>query len=228
MTIISHNEALLFLGINLAMAACLLIDTSVWWVRSFAGTGEVGRYVARTNIYSYSGRLFAFTYMTLLSLMVDNKAAPKDLARTIAISYVVGAVLHVLVLNKSSISEKALYALARLLGLSPPSRRPVAKPLAKGSEIRLTTAVASFLLAAAMGAPYLLASFHPELRLTISNIGQIINSMAMIFILFYVDQSMYQAWDREDLPSSIIYYSQGRIIGIGTASLTSALVYVVL
>lgn len=185
----------------------------------------MGLYISRTNIYSYTGRFFAFTYMTCLSILVDTGSTPVSICLIIGSSLIVATSLHLFLLNRSQYSRRILSSIARMLSLGaviPDVSGDIALPYAR--TISRSTAAASFLLCMALGAPYVLASLVPEYRLTIANVGQILNSIAMIFILFYVDQNLYKSWDEKKLHVAVQSYNTGRIVGISLAGASLILV----
>lgn len=54
------------------------------------------------------------------------------------------------------------------------------------------------------------ASIFIDSRLVISNLGQLINAVGMIIILFFVDQKLYLAFDNNNLYRSLVAYSKAR------------------
>lgn len=208
----------ILIAANFCISMCILVDTSTWWIRALSASGNMGRSVSRTNIYSYSGRFFAFTYMTSLSLLVDTGSTTREICMIVGTSLLIAVALHMLLLNRSRFSQSLLLRISRVLSLDGEALEAGAEtaiPYAR--TISRSTAAASFFLCMALGAPYVLASLVPDFRLTIANIGQILNSIAMIFILFYVDQSLYRAWDENRLEAAVRSYNTGRLAGIGAA-----------
>jgi hypothetical protein len=212
--------------VTISISLCLLIDTSGWWIRAFSDGTNMGKFVSKTNLYTYSGRLFSFIYMSLLALYIESGATTRLVCAAIVASLLVGAVAHLLLLNRSHLSQKLLRGVGRLLKLEIGPELSAFQPLPYGVKLRWTAAAATTIFCLGMSAPYILASMFPDYRLTLASTGQILNAMGMMFILFFVDYLMYSAWDASELPSAVFYYSSGRLIGILGAALIVFMLYV--
>jgi hypothetical protein len=216
---------LLSIVICLATSICLIIDTSGWWLRSFSNGNNMGVFVSRTNIYTYSARLFSFLYMSLLSFKIELGADLQDISALVTASFILGAVAHKMTLNASHLSSRGLGALARLMKLDSLDRAPRRAQLPYGAKLRATTAAATTVFCLGMSAPYMLAAALPDFRLTLASTGQILNAVGMIFILFFVDQMLYKSWDADELGSAVYYYTDGRILGIIFAAFIATIVF---
>jgi hypothetical protein len=211
-----------------SIALNLLIDSSGWWLRTFSDGSNIGHFVARTNLYTYSGRLFSFFYMFLLSLFIEFGATSLEVCELIIISFVVGGIAHKILLNRSAASQYGLHKLANMMRLE---LNPVPVELVEvsyGHKLLLTTAAATTIFCLGMSAPYILASLFPTFRLTLASVGQILNAAGMMFILFFVDQLMYKSWDNRELGSAIEYYNNGRFIGTMCAAGFVSVLYLAL
>jgi hypothetical protein len=210
---------ILSVAVCTSISMCLLIDTSGWWLRTLSDGTNIGHFVSRTNLYTYSGRLFSFLYMSLLSLFIEFGANTQGVCEIVITSFLVGAVAHSCFLNRTALSQKMLHRIARIMKLNIFVTDSERKLLTYGPKLRLTTAVSTMIFCLGMTAPYILASLFPEFRLTLASVGQILNAAGMMFILFFVDFLMYKSWDSNELNDAIQYYNGGRIIGILTAAL---------
>jgi hypothetical protein len=212
-----------------SIALCLLIDTSGWWLRTFSDGSNIGHFVSRTNLYTYSGRLFSFLYMSLLSLYIEIGANTSDVCVIVLTSFMSGAAAHKLFLNRGRFSQKLIYQIARLMRLDVSGVIHVEGQITPsyGEKLRWTTAASTMIFCLGMSAPYILASLFPQFRLTLASVGQILNAVGMMFILFFVDFLMYKSWDNRELSSAISFYNSGRIIGILCAAGVVLIIYLV-
>jgi hypothetical protein len=208
-----------------SIALCLLIDSSGWWLRTFSDGSNIGHYVSRTNLYTYSGRLFSFLYMSLLSLYIEFGASAQDVCLIIIISLLTGAAAHKILLNRSTTSSRVLQMIARVMKLDVSLDQAHDLELAYGPKLKWTAAAATTIFCMGMSAPYILASLFPDFRLTLASVGQILNAAGMMFILFFVDYLMYKSWDNKELNTAINYYNAGRIYGVLFAAMLISVLY---
>lgn len=207
-TAIIATLALASLGIS------LLIETSSWWLRSSSTQGSVGLYVSRTNIYLYGGRFFALLFSTFIAFLVDRGAGTESLLIIFMIGFAITGAAHVLLLNNTHVTLRIIARIARLMRLSPPEMQPMSHRSHQDHErVRLPTALSSMFFGFGLSMPYVLASALPEYRLTIGNLGQIINSFGTLLLLFWVDQRLFAALDRNNLREAVVHYAAGRAIG---------------
>lgn len=202
------------------------VDASTWWIRCFSDGTQMGQYVARTNIYNYFGRTFAFVYLACLSLLVDTGQTTQYVALFVGLSFVVGAVSQPMLLNRSRPSQMLLMFIARLIRLEPHPLPEHGGPIPQGNRLFLFTGVAYFLLAMAGSLPYIVASVFPQYRLTISSTTQILNSFGTILVLTFVEQILYGMWDKSNLSSSLPYYMRGKVLGGLVAGLLLIVLFV--
>ena len=94
---------------------CLVIDTSGWWIRAFSDGSNMGAFVSKTNIYTYSGRLFSFTYMSFLSFYIESGANTFEVSKIIFVSLVGGAAAHGILLNRYDYSQNFLKFIAKTI-----------------------------------------------------------------------------------------------------------------
>lgn len=197
-----------------SLSISLLIETSSWWLRSFSTKGNMGLYVSRTNIYLYGGRFFALLFSTLIAFLVDRGAGTGSLLTIFTIGFAVTGAAHVLLLNDTVFTLKLVTRIARLMRLTPPDVRTLPQRSRQDSErLRLPTALSSMFFGFGLSMPYVLASALPEYRLTIGNLGQIINSFGTLLLLFWVDQRLFAALDRDSLHEAVVHYAAGRASG---------------
>jgi hypothetical protein len=210
-----------------SIALNLLIDSSGWWLRAFSDGSNIGHFVARTNLYTYSGRLFSFFYMFLLSIFIEFGATALEVCGLIVVSFVVGGLAHKIFLNRSTPSQYILQKLANIMRLEVTPVPVNFVGVSYGPKLLITTAAATTIFCLGMSAPYILASLFPAFRLTLASVGQILNAAGMMFILFFVDQIMYKSWDNRELGSAIEYYNNGRFIGTMSAAGIISVLYLI-
>ena len=198
---------------------CLVIDTSGWWIRAFSDGSNMGTFVSKTNIYTYSGRLFSFTYMSFLSFYIESGANTFEVSKIIFVSLVGGAAAHGILLNRYDYSQNFLKFIAKTIKLDIGRNKLSQQPLDYGWKIKYAAASATAIFCLGMSAPYILASMFPNFRLTLSSVGQILNAVGMLFILLLVDQLLYKSWDRGELAAAVSYYNTGRIMGVIVAAM---------
>ena len=62
--------------------------------------------------------------------------------------------------------------------------------------------------------PFVVASVYPENRMMISSLGQAVNAVGTVIVLFKVDSAMYQSMDTGRLPRLVGYFVAGRIVAL--------------
>lgn len=81
-----------------------------------------------------------------------------------------------------------------------------------------STIFATVIFSVGSGLPLLLASIFIEYRLSMANLGQLINSFGTIALLFFVDQLLFQSLDKGMICVDIKTYTYGRICGFVLAA----------
>ncbi len=210
------NEVMAALVI-ISLAMSLFVETSTWWLRSEAQPGSIGFFVSRTNIFLYGGRFFALVFASAISFFVDRLIATPIIILVLALSFTISAISHGVLLGGRGITHKVTKLFGRLLRLSFTSK-PGSSIKPREFRIISATALTSFVFAMGMSVPYVLASTFSEYRLTISNLGQILNSFGTLLLLFYVDQVLFAAIDNGTIKVKVVSYSRGRMIGFSAAA----------
>lgn len=215
---------MLLFGIAISAIICAsVVETSSWWVKGCCPPGAVGLYVSRSNIYLYFGRFFTLAFNVLLAYSIEQGASGRAVALTIGIGFIISAAVHLLLLRGGRATQWLLSGLNRLLllpdwqnvhplpaGLSP---TPLSRPLFLGT----TAATLAFSLGASL--PLLLAVAIPEYRMSLSYIGQIVNALGTLALLFLVDQALFRALDNGSLVVALPSYGLGRTVAFGMAGI---------
>lgn len=197
--------------IAFSLAVSFLIETSSWCARSFAGPGNIGCFIARTNIYLYGGRFFAIATQVLIGYLVDSGAVPSDTLSIFLSGFLLTITTHMLILGKRSWRKRLEYLLLRLMCLQVSVLPTVSRAINK--QLFIATTLVSTFFALALMAPLVLASAFSEYRLTLNNSGSLVNFFGMLLLLAYLDPIMYKALDDGSFGEKIESYIWGRIAG---------------
>jgi len=207
---------LLIAAIGFGMSS--LIETTSWALRAMSSKSNQGLFNAKANIYLYGGRFFALFFMMILSLIVDKLADLHYVLMFISISVSFAALLQLLYFHSNffflSINRIMIFlflkkiAHVNLLNIQNKVDR----------RLFINSWVATLILVFGVTFPYLLASLYPNVRMTISTFGQVINAIGTIILLFKVDPILYQRMDKNDLRIHVFSYLKGRYFGLALAS----------
>lgn len=215
----------IFSASALLLSIALYIDTTSWWIRSLANKDNIGLYISRSNIYLYGGRFFSLLFVVLLSFSIETGLSPAQVALCCFFTFSLCTLLHLTCAVRNFDDSHIISLLARALIL--PKRHPfTANNLSYFFNARLfySTTFATFAFSVGSGAPLLLASIFIDYRLSMANIGQLINSLGMLSLLFFVDQSLFKSLDSGLIIIDVKTYTYGRILGF----IISALLYFVI
>lgn len=208
----------------LAIVCATVVETSSWWVKGCCPPGAIGLFVSRSNIYLYFGRFFTLGFNVLLAFSIERDASESDIAWTLGFGFLASAAVHLVLLRGGRATQWMLSGLNRALFLPnwqnvhplPAMLLPSevsSKPLLWGTM----AATLAFSLGASL--PLLLAVAIPEYRMSLSYIGQIVNAMGTLALLFLVDQSLFKALDKGSLVAVLPYYGAGRSIAFAIAGI---------
>jgi hypothetical protein len=216
---------LLFAVAAAAMMAAFLVESSSWWIKGVCAPGMIGLYVSRSNIYLYFGRFFALAYNALIAFSIENGASAECVAATLAIGFAMTSLAHIVLLMGGAPTHFTIGILSRILflpdqRLTVEERRP---PL--NWSIALSTAVASLCFSLGISLPLLLAVFVPQYRMSLSYVGQTVNAVGTILLLFMVDQQLFRSLDEGKLQRDLPSYSMGRLWAFGGAALVCWVLY---
>jgi hypothetical protein len=215
---------MLLFTIALAAIVCAsIVETSSWWVKGCCPPGAVGLYVSRSNIYLYFGRFFTLGFNVLLAFSIENGAREREIALTLGAGFFLSAVMHLALLRGGYATQWLLSGLNRALFL--PNWQKV-HPLPHGLEHKpvdgpLFWGTAAATLAFSLGAslPLLLAVAFPDFRMSLSYIGQVVNALGTLALLFLVDQTLFKALDNGTLVTALPSYGLGRAAAFAGAGL---------
>ena len=214
---------LLFSIAVIAIVCASVVETSSWWVKGCCPPGAIGLFVSRSNIYLYFGRFFTLGFNVLLAFSIEQGASERDVAWTLGIGFMASAVVHVILLRGGRPTQWLLGGLNRAL-LLPNWQKIHPLPdhlLASRPSGPLLWGTMGATLAFSLGAslPLLLAVAIPEYRMSLSYLGQVVNAMGTLALLFLVDQALFKALDNGSLVTALPSYGTGRAIAFGMAGI---------
>lgn len=203
-----------FVLVPIALALSFFIETSSWWLRIEANKENVGLFISRSNIYLYGGRFFALIFGVLLAFRIESGTHPKDISFLLATSFFVSFIFQATLLS-SVVRLFVIRLLSFALKLPKPKQSHIVYSVnifEYGRFLFFSTLIASVSFSMGISMPMLLASIFIDNRLVFANVGQLINALGMIFMLFFVDQKLYAALDNGSLFSNLIVYTQARLL----------------
>lgn len=203
----------IFFAAPLMLASSLFIETSSWWVRAQAPPGSLGLFVSRSNIYLYGGRFFSLAFTSLTALWIETGGRPHEIALLLSVSFVISVGLQLVFLHSPRPARTVLSLIAMVLRLPKPrflspNERRLRKP-----RLFAGTAISALIFGLGTGLPLIAAVLVPEYRLSVSYLGQIVNSIGTLVVLFLVDQLLFRSLDAGSLPDDVLDYSRGRMTG---------------
>lgn len=216
-----------FIGLLVAfsLSMSLLVETSSWCLRVYAVYGNIGTYIARTNIYLYGGRFFAIMTQVLVGFLVDQGADSSVTLHIFLWGFVAATVVHAAVLGRRNARASLEAILLRIMRLGGLNVQAVKARM--NVRLYLATTATSLFFSVALTTPLLLASLFPEYRLTLNNAGSLINFLGMLVLLGYLDPMLYRAFDEGVIAEKIESYIWGRATGFLLCALVLLVVFVV-
>jgi hypothetical protein len=216
---------LLFVVAAMAIIAAFVVESSSWWIKGACAPGSVGLYISRSNIYLYFGRFFALAYNALIAFGIEKGAPAGHVAITLAIGFTGTCVAHLVLLRGSPMTHFTVAVLARILLLPRPAPYVPAAPVPGNRTIVASTAIASLCFGMGISLPLLLAVFVPQYRMSLSYVGQTVNALGTIMLLFMVDQRLFRSLDQGELNQRLPSYNLGRTIAFGLSAVLCLLIY---
>ena len=111
-----------------------------------------------------------------------------------------------------AMSQKA----STVLKMPVPVRQEI-KKIPDDSKVMIITAASSSIFSLGLAVPYILASTYPDYRLTLASLGQAVNAVGTLLLLFFVDQILFKSIDDGTIRYKVVRYTVGRSLGFGTA-----------
>jgi len=204
---------LLFIA-TLGFGISLLVETSSWALRAMSTKSNQGFFNARANIYLYGGRFFALLFMMILSLIVDREANLHHVLIFIAISVSFAALIQLLYWNSNAFFKFVNRIIIFLLLKKMPHLNHLKINEKIDRVLFLNSWIATSILVFGVTSPYILASIMPEIRMTIATLGQVINAIGTVILLFKVEPLLYRRMDKNDLHIHVFSYIKGRCFGL--------------
>lgn len=210
----------------LLLSLALFIDTTSWWIRSLAGKNDVGLYISRSNIYLYGGRFFSLAFVIIVSFSIEIGFSSKQVALCCFVTFSFCTLTQLICAMRNFESSFIINTLSRILFLSK-KNSPINSigSYVFNPKLFYSTIFATFIFSLGSGAPLLLASIFVDYRLSMANVGQLINSMGMLTLLFFVDQSLFKSLDDGTININVKTYTYGRITGFFISTILYLLIY---
>lgn len=221
---IPHFKLLLLIA-TLGFGISLLVETTSWALRAMSSKSNHGYFNARANIYLYGGRFFALLFMMILSLIVDREADLHRVLIFIAISVSFAALIQLLYCSSGVFFKYVNRIIIFLLLKKMPHVNSLKIQDKADHRLFLNSWVATSILVFGVTSPYLLASIYPEVRMTISTLGQVINAVGTVILLFKVEPLLYRRMDKNDLHIHVFSYIKGRCFGLILAATVFWILY---
>lgn len=214
-----------FLGLLVAftLSMSLLVETSSWCLRVYAVAGNLGAYIARTNIYLYGGRFFAILTQVLVGFLIDQGADSQITLHIFLWAFFAAAAAHAVVLGRRVNRGSLEAALLRVMRLEVSNVLSVESRFNR--RLYLATSATSMFFSVALMTPLVLASLFPDYRLTLNNAGSLINFIGMLVLLGYLDPMLYRALDKGVIAQKIESYIWGRATGFVLCALILLIIF---
>jgi hypothetical protein len=205
-------------GISLGIS--LFVETSSWWLKSLCPENQMGRYISRTNIYLYGGRFFSLIFSSGIAVYIESGKTKSAVCFLIAASFLLASAFQAVTLNRGIFTQRIVRFLSHAMFLRDFEPQPTPQDIKREHRLALTTLFTSYIFGIGTGLPLLAATLFPQHRLSISYLGQIINSAGTLVLMFFVDQVLYRSMDGGTLRNDVVYYTYGRVAGFSLAALS--------
>lgn len=203
----------------------LIIETSSWCLRARAEVTNQGLYNSRVNIYLYTARFFYLVFMVLMAWAVDRGATHHQILGVVSAAAGLGLIAHLIYVFSGTVSRFADRRILAILVPEVAKRNDVALRFQIGHALFGWSAFAAFFLMMGVTLPFVVASVYPESRMMISSLGQAVNAVGTVIVLFKVDSAMYQSMDTGRLPRLVGYFVAGRIVALVAVLGTSLIAF---
>lgn len=222
-----------FLLIILVLSVVLIYfsETFSWFFKSL-GKESKGSIISLGNMLIYSSRIFAFSYMVSISYLIESGRIDKDIALFISIALLLSALAHLLFYAKKT-RMKSVVKIYLFIFSTFRIRAPSIESLSfksdvvhvKNKKIFLLTTFSTILFNLALTLPYLMSMYFIEFRLTISSFIPMLNFLAAVPVVFYIDNYLFQAMDEGKVDAILRNYYRGRCFGLFFTSIILLLIF---
>lgn len=206
----------------------LIIETSSWCLRARAEVNNQGLYNSRVNIYLYTARFFYLVFMVLMAWAVDRGATRQEVLGVTSAAAVLGLVAHSLYFFFGNVSRFVDRRILAILVPETEDRRDIALGFQVNNALFGWAAFSAFFLMMGVTLPFVVAAMFPDSRMMISSLGQAINAVGTVIVLFKVDYAMYQSMDTGRLPQLVGYFVTGRIVALVAVACVSTAAFLML
>jgi hypothetical protein len=210
------------------LGTSLFVETSSWWIRANASSGNFGHYVSRSNIYLYSARLFSLCFSILLAIQIENHYPTSTITLGLAIGFSFSSLLQFLLLSLRKTRAKVIKIVLMIMFLQDQNNFvDQSRNLTHGIDknLFLSAFFSSLIFASGISIPSFLSSIFIDNRLVISNLGQVINAFGSIIVLIVVDQRLFRALDEGRLGHALTSYTHARVASSTFMAIVYYLIY---
>lgn len=207
-----HFQFLLFIA-TLGFGISSLVETTSWTLRAMSNKSNHGFFNAKANIYLYGGRFFTLLFMMILSFIVDKETDLHHVLKFITISVSFAAFIQLLYWNSAFFFRAVNRVIIFLLLSKVAAVNSLTMPNRIYRHLLLKSWMATSILVFGVTSPYILASIYPDIKMTISTVGQAINAIGTVILLFNVEPLLYRRMDKNDLHIHVFSYIKGRCLG---------------
>jgi hypothetical protein len=203
----------------------LIIETTSWCLRARAEVTNQGLYNSRVNIYLYTARFFYLVFMVLMAWAVDRGATQHQILGVISAAAALGLIAHLIYVFVGSVARFADRRILAILVPEVTNRNDIPLRFQIGHALFGWSAFAAFFLMMGVTLPFVVASLFPESRMMISSLGQAVNAVGTVIVLFKVDSAMYQSMDTGRLSWLVGYFVAGRIAALAVVLSASLIAF---
>jgi len=192
----------------------LIIETSSWCLRARAKVTTQGLYNSRVNIYLYSARFFYLLFMVLMAWAVDNGATHREILKIISVAAGLSLIVHIIYIFVDGVSKAVDRQILAVLIADSDDRQEVSLRFKVDNPLFGWSTFSSFFLMIGVTLPFVIAALFPDSRMMISSLGQAVNAVGTVIVLFRVDYAMYQSMDTGRLPDLVGFFVAGRLAAL--------------
>jgi hypothetical protein len=222
-----------FLLIILVLSVVLIYfsETFSWFFKSL-GKESKGSIISLGNMLIYSSRIFAFSYMISISYLIEIGRIDKGIALFISIALLISALVHLIFYmekNKLKKVVKVYLFIFKKFRIRTPSIESLSFNIdvvyIKNKKIFLITAFSTIMFNLALTLPFIVSMYFIEYRLTISSFIPMLNFLAAVPIVFYIDNYLFQAMDEGKVDTVLRNYYRGRCFGLLFTSIIMLIIF---
>lgn len=204
---------------SIGLSISLLVESSSWTLRAMSGKSNHGFFNSRASIYLYGGRFFSLLFMGVMSILADQQKDINLMTMFISISVTSAACTQIFYKKMPNFFHWINKIMTGLIFQKFDMKFDYKQSVIKDNSLKRNTTLATVVVIFGISSPYILAAFYPEIRMTISTLGQFITAIGTVLVLFNVDTALFKKMDKNNLKYYIFEYLEGRCMGLIFASI---------